>query len=194
MLDKKQIGKYKAYLKDNLSKKRYNHSINVAGAALELARKYGADEDKSYIAGLLHDCAKELDVSKQLEIALTSPLDVSEIEKKATPLYHAIAGSELVKTEFGITDKEIIHAIRYHTVACGNMPKISQIVYLADLISDDRDYKDVKKMRKYADQSLEKAMYEALKFSISDSVSKGNAIPMCTLDAYNDFVNIMKNT
>ena len=137
MLDKKQIGKYKAYLKDNLSKKRYNHSINVAGAALELARKYGADEDKSYIAGLLHDCAKELDVSKQLEIALTSPLDVSEIEKKATPLYHAIAGSELVKTEFGITDKEIIHAIRYHTVACGNMPKISQIVYLADLISDD---------------------------------------------------------
>ncbi len=194
MLDKKVIGKYKAYLKENLSKKRYNHSVNVAGAALELARKYGADTDKAYIAGLLHDCAKELEITKQLEIALTSKLDVSEIEKKAPPLYHAIAGSELVKTVFDITDKEIIHAIRYHTVACKDMPLLSQIVYLADLISDDRDYKDVKKMRKYADQSLEKAMFEALKFSISDSVSKGNSIPVCTLDAYNDFAVIMKNT
>lgn len=194
MLDKKVIGKYKAHLKENLSKKRYNHSVNVAGAALELARKYGADTDKAYIAGLLHDCAKELEISKQLEIALTSKLDVSEIEKKAPPLYHAIAGSELVKTVFDITDKEIIHAIRYHTVACKDMPLLSQIVYLADLISDDRDYKDVKKMRKYADQSLEKAMFEALKFSISDSVSKGNSIPVCTLDAYNDFAVIMKNT
>ncbi len=190
----KTIDEIKKWLKENLDEERYFHTLGVADCAKDLAKKYNLNEDKAYLAGLLHDCAKELDVSKQLEIALTSPLDVSEIEKKATPLYHAIAGSELVKTEFGITDKEIIHAIRYHTVACGNMPKISQIVYLADLISDDRDYKDVKKMRKYADQSLEKAMYEALKFSISDSVSKGNAIPMCTLEAYNDFVNIMKNT
>lgn len=52
------------------------------------------------------------------------------------------------------------------------MPKLSQIVYLADLISADRDYKDVKKMRKYAEQSLEKAMFEALKFSIKDSVER----------------------
>lgn len=194
MLDKKLIGKYKSYLKENLSKKRYNHSVNVAGAALELARKYDADTDKAYVAGLLHDCAKELEVSKQLELVAKSDLDVGEIEKKTTALYHAVAGSELVKSQFGITDKQIIHAIRYHTVGCKDMPKLSCIVYLADLISEDRTYKDVKKMRKYAEQSLEKAMYEALKFSIADSVAKGNCIPVCTLEAYNDFLQIMKNT
>ena len=43
MTDKKLIGKYKTYIKDKLSKKRYTHSINVANAALELARRYGAD-------------------------------------------------------------------------------------------------------------------------------------------------------
>ena len=72
------------------------------------------------------------------------------------------------------------------------MPKLSQIVYLADLISADRDYKDVKKMRKYAEQSLEKAMFEALSFSIKDSVEKGNTIPVSTLEAYNDFADISK--
>ena len=70
--------------------------------------------------------------------------------------------------------------------------KLSQIVYLADLISADRDYKDVKKMRKYAEQSLEKAMFEALKFSIKDSVEKGNTIPVSTLEAYNDFADNSK--
>ena len=67
---------------------------------------------------------------------------------------------------------------------------LSQIIYLADLISDDRDYKDVKKMRKYSEQGLEKAMLEALKFSIADSVEKGNTIPISTLECYNDFAKL----
>ena len=66
--------------------------------------------------------------------------------------------------------------------------------FIADLISDDRDYKDVKKMRKYSEQSLEKAMLEALKFSISDSVEKGNTIPVSTLEAYNDFAFLEKKS
>lgn len=187
MTDKKVIGKYKAYLKENLSKKRYNHSVNVANAAAALAKRYGADEDKAYVAGLLHDTAKELPAQEQLAIVERSPLNVCDIEKKTTPLFHAIAGAELIQTLFGITDPEIIDAVRYHTVACGNMAKLSQIVYLADLISADREYKDVNKMRKYAEKSLEKAMFEALKFSIKDSADKGNTIPVSTLEAYNDF-------
>lgn len=185
--DKKVIEQYKEYLKKNLSKKRYNHSVNVSEAAVSLAKKYGADQDKALVAGLLHDVAKELPVEEQLKIVERSPLDVCGIEKKSIPLFHAIAGAELVQSLFGIDDREIIRAIRYHTVACGNMPKLSVIIYLADLISADRDYKDVNKMRKYADKSLEKAMYEALRFSIADSLEKGNTIPLSTLEAYNDF-------
>ena len=193
MADKKTIGKYKSYLKDNLSKKRYNHSVNVANAAVQLAERYGENVDKAYLAGLLHDIAKEMPTAEQLELVLGSELSVSEVEKKAPPLYHAIAGAQLVQTLFDIHDAQIIDAIRYHTVACRNMSKLSQIVYLADLISDDRDYKDVKKMRKYSEQSLEKAMFEALKFSIADSAGKGNTIPVSTLEAYNDFAIIEKN-
>ena len=184
MADKKTIGIYKAYLKEHLSKKRYTHSMNVANSAVELAKRYGA--------GLLHDVAKEIPALELAAIVSKSSLDVCDIEKKAVPLFHGIAGAELVQTLFDIHDPEIISAIRYHTVACGNMPKLSQIVYLADLISADRDYKDVKKMRKYAEQSLEKAMFEALKFSIKDSVEKGNTIPVSTLEAYNDFADNSK--
>lgn len=192
MIDKKTIGKYKSYLKDNLSKKRYTHSVNVANSAMDLAKKYGENDDKCYIAGLLHDIAKELPAEEQLKLVESSTLDVCEIEKKANPLFHGIAGAELVQVLFDIHDADIIDAIRYHTVACPNMKKISQIVYLADLISEDRDYKDVKKMRKYADQSLDIGMAEALKFSVRDSAEKGNAIPVSTFLAYNEFILKLK--
>ncbi|MGN1134302.1 MAG: bis(5'-nucleosyl)-tetraphosphatase (symmetrical) YqeK [Oscillospiraceae bacterium] len=188
MLDKKVIEKYKKYLKDNLSKKRYTHCLNVADAAFSLAKKYGADEDKAYIAGLLHDTAKEMPVDKQLELVKKSSLNVCEIETQTVPLFHAIAGAEAIQTLFDIHDEEIIDAVRYHTVACKNMSVLAQIIYLADLISADRTYKDVKKMRKFCDQSLEKGMLEALKFSISSSLEKGNTIPVSTLESYNDFV------
>lgn len=188
MADKKTIDKYKDYLKNNLSKKRYNHSINVANSAVMLAEKYDCDRDKAYVAGLLHDVAKEMEMDRQLELVLQSELAVSDIEKVSSPLFHAIAGAEAVRELFDIRDSEIINAIRYHTVACKNMSKLAQVIYLADLISEDRDYKDVKKMRKYCDRSLEKAMLEALKFSIDDLVGKGNSIPISTIEAYNDFV------
>lgn len=185
VLCKKEIKSYKDYLKDNLSKKRYEHSLNVAKEAVKLAEAFGGDVDKCYVAGLLHDVSKELDSEKQLYYVNNSRLCVSEIEKNANPLFHAIAGAEQIKELFGIDDEEIVLAIRYHTVAREGMSKTEKIIYIADLVSEDRDYKDVKRMRKIAHTDLDKAMYEALKFSVKDSVDKGNAIPSSTLEAYN---------
>ncbi len=189
LTDKKTISRYKEYLKANLSKKRYNHSLNVAQSAVELAKLYGEDEDKALIAGLLHDVAKELPAERQLEYVKQSELSVDEVETKAHALFHAIAGAEIAMRVFGIDDMDIILAIRWHTVAAGDMSRLAAIVYLADLISADRDYKDVKRMRKLAVSGLEKAMYEALKFSVGDSVENGNTIPVSTIMAYNRFLN-----
>ena len=72
------------------------------------------------------------------------------------------------------------------------MSKTEKIIYLADLVSQDREYKDVKRMRKIAFSDLHKAMFEALKFSIEDSSKKGNTIPFKTLSAYNQYAEMMK--
>lgn len=193
LFSKNDIEKIKDYLKENLSKKRCFHSMCVAKEAQKLAEIHGGDEEKCYLAGLVHDVAKEISTERQLELVNKSKLDVSEVERNAPPLYHAIAGAELLKELFGIDDDEIIGAVRYHTVGKRGMTRTEQIVYLADLVSEDRDYKDVKKMRKLARTDIEKAMYEALAFSICDSVGKGNAIPASTIEAYNSYAEIFKN-
>ena len=50
----------KSLLKKRLTEKRCYHSLCVADAARHLAEKYGADADKMYLAGLLHDITVEI--------------------------------------------------------------------------------------------------------------------------------------
>ena len=73
------------------------------------------------------------------------------------------------------------------------MSRLEEIIYIADLISAERNYKDVAKMRKYAYQSLDKAMLEALRFSITDVVEKGSYLPVHTIEAYNQYTQEEKN-
>ena len=127
-------------------------------------------------------------------LAAKCELDVSAIELSSTPLLHAIAGAQLLIEDFDFHDEEILWAVRWHTVAAPNMSRLAEIVYLADLVSEDREYKDVKRYRKYAHTSLEKGMLEALKFSIADSATKGNSIPTSTFEAYNEYIAKSKVT
>lgn len=50
---------YEELLKSRLSKKRFQHSMNVAEECFKLAERYGADKRRCYLAGMLHDIMKE---------------------------------------------------------------------------------------------------------------------------------------
>ena len=52
------IEKIKKDLKDRVSEYRYEHSLMVADEAKNLAKKYNLDEDKAYVAGLVHDIVR----------------------------------------------------------------------------------------------------------------------------------------
>lgn len=176
-----------------LSKKRYQHSLNVAEEAGKLAEHYNyPDTEKAYIAGLLHDICKELPKEEQLAMVSASDMDVTDVELVTPPLFHAIAGARYSEQVLHIRDEDILNAIRYHTVGRAGMSRLEEIIYIADLISEDRNYKDVNKMRKYAYQSIEKAMLEALKFSITDVVGKGSMLPRHTTQAYNHYMMLKK--
>ena len=191
LIDEKSVQAYDLLLRKLLSKKRYVHSVSVAVEAVRLAEKYGADSEKAYVAGLLHDICKEMPLIKQKELVL-SGFDVCKVELNAQPLWHAIAGSVYARNNLGIKDDDIINAIRYHTAGRGSMSLLEQVVYLADLISADRDYKEVKKMRLLCFDDITLALVEALKFNISEQLLKGNAIPLKSVEAYNRYIGTKK--
>ena len=73
------VSRMKDKLKKTLSEKRYKHSLGVCDEALKLARIFGADEEKAYIAGLLHDCAKGYDIDKQIELCAEYGIELDKI-------------------------------------------------------------------------------------------------------------------
>lgn len=178
----------KIILKSRLNEKRYYHSLCVADEAKRLAGKYGGNEEKAYLAGLLHDITKNSPDEEHLQIFKESDIILSDIEKNAKKLWHAMSGAEYVKRVIGVDDAEIIDAIRYHTTAKADMSLLAKILYLADFTSADRDYEDVDVIRKYVDESLDKAFVYALKYSITDLVSQGRAVHIDTVEAYNQAV------
>lgn len=188
------IDEKKRFLKENLSQKRYTHSLNVAEECGKLAQKYGEDPEKAYFAGLLHDVCKELPAERQKELVLKSGFSVCREELETHSLWHAVAGAYYVKNNFGIEDIDIINAIRFHTVGRAGMTRLEEIVYLGDLISADRDYKDVDKMRKLAYAGINEAMLEAFTFSVKSVVKKGELLPLCTAEGYNFYTRVCRET
>ena len=131
-----KIEEYKLLLQSRLNDKRYHHSLCVANEAVRLAEKYGANKEKAYIAGLLHDITKNAPAEEHLHIFDSFGIMLNGIEQNAEKLWHAISGAAFVEHLLGITDQEIIDAIRYHTTARGNMTLLDKILYLADFTSE----------------------------------------------------------
>lgn len=177
---------YTDALRERLTEKRFIHSLNVAESAKQLALIYGADAEKAYTVGLVHDCCKDTPAGLQLSYMLENKVELSEYELDVAKLYHAISGSVYAKNEFGITDEDMLNAIRYHTTGRKGMSLLEKVVFIADFISAERDYDGVDIMREKAGRSLEEAIVEGLGFTIKDLVNRNMVIHPDTIAAFND--------
>ena len=177
-----------AYLEQHLSPKRFKHSCNVARAARQLAQQYGADMEKAYFAGLVHDICKEMPYEEQKALMLAGDFEPDLAELHSRKLWHGIAGAYFLQTQFDVTDMDILYAVRFHTVGRAGMSLLEEIIYIADMISDERDYKGVGKMRRLAHEDLQAAMLEALHDAASSVLKKGGLLPQYTIAAYNAYL------
>ena len=179
---------FREILKNRLKGKRFRHSLNVADSSLYLAKKYGADEKKAYIAGLLHDCTKNETEESQLNFFADNGIILTQLELSNPKLWHAMTAPLFVRNELGIDDEELLLALRFHTTGRAGMSLLEKIVYIADYISLERDYPDVDVMRSLADKSLEMAALYSLKYSLSSLSHSERVIHPDSLSFYNELI------
>lgn len=154
-----------------LPQKRRVHTLNVMLYAVRLARLHGLEVRQAAIAGLAHDCAKHLPLKLQMKYAKKA----GNIAVLNDEVAHGPAGSYYARKKLGITDRDVLAAIFYHTTSRGLMTPLDQVVYLADKIEYGRPFKDLEPIRKAAKKDLDKAMelcinevYKALSRSKKD--------------------------
>ena len=158
-----RIIKIQHVLKKELDDNRYQHTLGVMYTAASMAMRYDVDVLKALYAGLLHDCAKCIPNDKKLHLCGKYGFTVSDIERENPSLLHAKLGACLAHEKYGVTDKEIIHAIESHTTGCPAMTMLEKIIYIADYIEPGRNKAaDLPRVRKLAFEDLDACMAEIL--------------------------------
>ena len=127
------------YMKDiasYLGEKRLNHSIQVAMLAYKIAVANKLENpEKYYAAGILHDIGKETPLQKSImEKEFPEFMDLGEWS------YHQFVGSYLAETHFGIKDRLILDAIKYHATGNENMSLLGKVIYASDKIEPTRGF------------------------------------------------------
>jgi len=178
----------KIKLKESLNEARYIHSINVMEEAEKLALHYKVDAEKAKIAGLLHDCAKN--VSKTEEDALIKKYGIvtDDIQKQSRALIHSILGVYIAREEYGVTDEEILNAIYWHTTGRAGMTMLEKIIFVADYIEPGRDFEVARKVRELAYEDLDKSILICADSTIMYLINKGKIIHPYTLETRNDAI------
>lgn len=187
--------KIQEWLKENLNEKRYIHTLGTANCAKELAKQFGLNQDKAYLAGLLHDCAKCFSNEKLLD-TIHQHLDVEECEMLNYKTLHAPVSAYIAETEFNITDKEIISAIRWHTLGKLNMTDFEKIIFIADKIEPntrDKEYSDKIRELLSQDNGLNKALLKCYKETIKSLVKRDLKICLLTIEIYNKLQDLVQN-
>jgi len=184
-----------AYIEANrlyqpLTPEREHHSRCVAEAARALALQYGADPDKAYLAGLLHDCAKSMPLETQQALCARYAKPLRPEDLAAPPVWHAFAGEAFLALECGVADPAVLGAVRWHTLGHAGMTPLEGVVFVADLISADRDYPDVARVRALAARDLRAASIYILEYLFAKQRKAGEAAHPDSLAWYNELKEI----
>lgn len=126
-------------LKKELDKERYEHTKGVMYTAGCLAMAYEYPVEKAMLAGLLHDCAKCIPDEEKIRICEENHLIITAAERDNPSLLHAKAGAVIAENKYGVTDPEVLHAIKVHTTGEPNMTLLDLIIYVSDYIEPKRD-------------------------------------------------------
>ncbi len=172
-------------LKEDISKKRYLHSVGVSDTAACLAMRYGYDIRKAALAGLLHDCAKGLDEEQLIETVMKKGIEISPIERDNPELLHSKAGSVIAGEKYGIDDEEILSSIFWHTTGKPDMTLLEKIIFIADYIEPNRkNIPEIESIRKIAFTDIDAAIAMAARNSIEYLKRTSRQIDRITVDTY----------
>lgn len=163
---------------------RAEHSKRVALLAMEKAERYQLDKEKVFLAAALHDVGKNLRPEDALLKGFVPP------ENVPLPVLHQYSGAYVLEHAFGITDQEILNAVRYHTSGRAGMSDLEKLIFLADMLEAGRDFPHVDELRREFDHGLDHCMYCCLSHQLHYLQSAGGEIYPLTLAAYEYYKKI----
>lgn len=181
----------RAELEARLPKKgRFRHCLGVADTACRLARRYGADERKARLAGLLHDWDKGYDDEGIRARARELGLEVDPFVMERMPqLLHGPTAAAALGRAFPQLPVDVLRAIERHTAGAAGMTDLDMVVYIADVIEPGRDFPGVAALRKLVGKgTLEELFVEVSGHVLANLVERRRFVHPGTLEVWNYYI------
>jgi len=177
-------------LQAELSPPRFEHTLGVQYTAACLGMVWDVDLEKCEIAGLLHDCAKNLSVQEMIDGLIRSGSPPSEEALLSPEVLHEEYGAVLAFEKYGINDPEILSAIRWHTTGRADMSMLEKIIFVADFIEPLRNKsRCLPEVRKLAFESIDRCISIILEDTIQYLSRKNLPVESHTMEAYHYYRN-----
>lgn len=160
-------------LKKHLAPKRLSHSYGVMDTAVALAERWGGDVEKCRLAGLLHDAGKWQDQNVILQECEARGIPLTEEDKVCPQVVHAYLSEAIAREDYGVTDEEVLKAVRHHCLGAPDMSLTEKIVFLADMIEPGRTGDWVESIRTLAYEDLNRAVLACYNVTIDFNKAKG---------------------
>lgn len=168
------LSRERGLLRKILSPGRFRHSLETAGLAVKLAPGLGISAQKAAIAGLVHDCARDMApgaLKRYAQARAPGAPRLKTMLREAPVLLHAWAGAARARELFGIRDAEIAEAIALHATGAPGMGPLARLIYVCDLAAPGRDFPEARLVRKLAfvdfDAAFRAANYVKLTYAFS---------------------------
>jgi len=165
-----------------LKENRVKHVLGCRDTAVELARRWGADEMDAARAGLLHDITKALDGPLQLTLCREYGIILDAFSTHNPKTLHALTGSLVARRIFGENDA-VVNAIRHHTTGKANMSLLEKIIYVADYMEPNRDFPGVDKLRALAFSDIDAALQLGLQMTVNMLKEQGREVSPESMEA-----------
>lgn len=173
----------KKLAKKTLSARRYRHTGNVAKAARQLALRWGADPDKAELAGWLHDIVKEKTGAELLQLMEQDGIMAGSVRSRPKPIWHGPCGAIYAKHTCGVQDEDVLSAIACHTTGRAQMTLMDKVLFLADVVSEEREFEGVAQIRALAQKDLDAAVMAAMEENIRYLQRAGKTLDCDTEEA-----------
>lgn len=132
------IEQIRARIERDLRPETLAHVHGTAGVARELALAHGLDPHRAELAALLHDVAHDYSDQELLRLAEQHRIPLSLTEARIPRLIHGWVGAAVLASEWGITDAELLDAVRFHISGSPTMGMLAKVVFVADKVEPHR--------------------------------------------------------
>ena len=170
-----------------LNSNRVAHVLGCRDTAVELAKRWGADENDAARAGILHDITKVLDGPLQLTLCREYGTILDEFGCKYPKTLHALTGSLVADRIFGET-QAVVSAICHHTTGKAGMTLLEKIIYVADYMEPCRSFPGVERLRELAFSNLDAALKLGLEMTLEHLKNLGDEVSPASREAL-EFLN-----